>query len=162
MATVTPMKGIAMGGISHDNIPIEHFQEAAAQTFVRGQFVKFDANKRVVNCADASTTVLGLALRSAVGTTDSDIMVVIGEPGILFEVSVCQAAAADQVTALSQLGGQYGLDMDGNGNPRCDISNTTQKFFVVKKFSGKDAIGDTNGRVLCELYQPVYNLRNVA
>lgn len=133
------------------NVRLEHFPEAASQTFILGDVLILQTNADKGNQvkksgADPSSgTVVGIAAEAASGTENTQIGVwVLDEKGE-FIACVQDASTLD----ADQVGDEYGIVADGtNLIWRVDTTETTAKVFRVLKLAPGYAHGDTNGKVI--------------
>jgi hypothetical protein len=139
MATQTLARAQYCGGPAR----IVSLPEAASQSFKQGQFV-YLASGKVTVCADDATTIYGLAMQDASGTTDTAMMVMQARDDTEFLMNAYHATPSSAVTAVTQVGVKYGLEVDSN---RCyvDISQTGADALIINEIM--DAVGDTYGRV---------------
>lgn len=134
---------------------IVSYGEASSQSFLKGQFV-YLASGLVTVCADDATTILGMTLIDATTATTGVIPVVIATDNTRFEGNVYHATAASAITAATNLGVKYGLEVDSN---RCyvDIGQTAADAFTIDKIlvGGGKSVGDTYGRVVFKVIAAV-------
>lgn len=149
MATITQVPAIVVTTTTNQREVTGTYPEAASQSFKAGQFV-YLASGKVTVCADDATTILGMAMQDATGVTDSDILVALAVPENTFEANVYHGTPASAVTAITQVGVNYALQVDSN---KCyvDIEDTSHDAFVVRAISRKDAVGDQYGRVIFQV-----------
>lgn len=141
MATIT-LYGVSVQD-KKDTGKVEHYPEAAGQSFKKGEFVYLVSGK-VTACGSDATLIAGVSLQDASGVADTLIAIEIAEPGTTFEVNVTTT------TSVAIVGGQYGLYVASNKH-QVDLGDTTNKRFVIRALSKKDAVGDTYGRVIVEV-----------
>jgi len=141
--TLVAARVATTSGNTHENI--RNYPEAAGQSFKRGQFV-YLASGKVTACADDAAAILGMALKDASTVTDTDVPVALADANTLYEMCVYHGTPASAITAITQVGVNYALQVDDN---KCyvDIEDTGNDAFVVEGFSPVDAIGDQYGRV---------------
>lgn len=121
------------------------FPEAASQSFKAGEFV-YLASGKVTVCADDAVAILGMAAHDASGTTDANVIVYLAHPDNVFEANVYHGTPASAVTAITQVGVNYALQVDSNKH-YVDIEDTGHDAFVVTGISERDTLGDQYGRV---------------
>ena len=144
----------------HGGPPITRsYPEAASQTFKKGEAVYLDANGRVAEYTatvdDGTQRFLGFAAEDGHNDTTAEThecIVYLGF-GNVFEANVT-ANGSDQVTAITQVGTLYPLYQDTTGSRiAIDISDTGGQgdWARILELSPRDAVADTNGRVLFTL-----------
>jgi len=159
MATITQIPARVIGTISGNSPMVRYYPEAASQSFKAGQFVYLNGGK-VTICADDATTILGMAVRDASGTTDKACPVYIANPDTIFEANVYHSDEASAVTAITQVGTVYALQVDDTtGYNYVDIEDTTNKAYQVIDLSPKDEAGDKYGRVHFQVIDSVAQTR---
>lgn len=153
MATQTQVKAIQVTMLDGSAPVILHAPEAAGQTYKKGQLVYLVAGAVTV-MADDGQVCLGMVTQDATGTTGTDMEIIIATPVTVFEVNVYHSTAASAVTAATQIGENYALQVDSN-KCYCDIEDVTNVLFRVIKLSPKDTVADVYGRVWV-IVQPNY------
>jgi len=145
MSVINQVSARVARTISGNSPEILTFPEAASQSFKAGQFVYLNSGK-VTACTDDATTILGMAVGDASGTTDEDCEVYVANGDTIFEANVYHSTASSAVTAITQVGTCYALQVDSN---KCyvDIEDTSNDAFQVRRLSPKDKVGDRYGRV---------------
>ena len=156
MATISLQKAKVAGTISGNSPEVRYFLEASAQSFKSGQFVYLSSGK-VAACADNTASVLGMAVHDASGEENKKIAVFVANKDTVFEMNVYHATPASAITAITQLGGKYGLEVDDN---KCylNLASTSDVAFQVRDFSPKDSVGDTYGRVHIQVLTDISQL----
>jgi hypothetical protein len=137
-------------------VNIQWVPEAAAQSFKEGEFV-YLASGKATACASDATAIYGLALKDASGVTDALIPVAVADNLNEFEMSVFHGTPASAVTAITQVGSKFALEVVSNEHS-VDISNTTDLAFQVQAISAKDEIGETYGRVIVKVLSDISQL----
>lgn len=126
---------------------IVYIPEAASQSFKKGQFIYLVAGAATVLASDA-TTIYGMALEDASGTTSNYIAVAVANADAMFEMNVTGA-----VTAIASVGTtKYALTVASN-ICSIDISDSSNDAFIIDSIItgvGK-AVGDTYGRVVAHV-----------
>jgi hypothetical protein len=147
--------------------PMPYLKETASQAYVAGDLVYLDSNGTVAICTKTSnklnSSILGIALRAASGTTGMPVYVRPIRPCDLYVMNVFHGTPASSVTAQTQLGLVYGIfnTTTTSGKWCVDIQNTTTEdgstalakvqvvgFPVGTLFGNLQTIGDTNGFVI--------------
>ncbi len=125
------------------------YPEAASQSFKAGQLV-YLASGKVTVCADDATVILGMAMQDASGTTDADVLVAVFGEDTMVLSSIYHGTPGSAVTAITDVGVKYGLQVDSN---KCyvDKEETTSLAFIVQKIYEGDAVGDQYGRVVAKI-----------
>lgn len=132
---------------------IRAFPEAASQSFKAGEFVYLSSGKVTV-CASDTAHILGMAMHDASGTTDADVLVAVADGETEFEMNVYHATPGSAITAITQIGAEYGLVVASNKH-YLDLAETTADAFQIQSLSPKDAVGDTYGRVIVKVLRDV-------
>src|SRR5690349_14020146 len=92
------------------NTRIQYFPEGASQSFKEGHLVVLSSGNLVKAGSDpAANTVVGVAAEAASGVTDRQIGVYVADEQAEFIGRVQDT----QATAITQVGSQYGLVLDG-------------------------------------------------
>lgn len=145
--TIDLQNAKVVGTISGNSPEVGYFPEAAGQSFKSGQFVYLN-NGKVTACADDATVILGLAVHDASGVEDQDVAVHLANEDTIFEMNVYYDGDgdADDAVDITQVGGEYALVVVSN---KChvDISDTSNKAFLIRRISPRDSAGDIYGRV---------------
>lgn len=141
MATVNLQAIQLVGGCAD----IRTYPEAASQTFKKGALVQFSSGKVAVADAD-ETTIVGVALHDASGTTDSDVQVALANEHNIFVANVYHATPASSVTAAGDRHKKYGVEAVGD-NWHVSLADTSNNRVRIIDLDRRDAVGDTNGRV---------------
>jgi len=146
MATISKRR-MEVAKTIHGNSPwTATFPEAASQTFKLGAIVTLNASGHVVECGADPTQILGIACGDAhndsVAAT-STVAVWIADDETLFVGNL----SGTSVTALTDVGMGYGVVKDGN-NWHVDKTDVANRRVIVVELDSRDAVGDTNGRVL--------------
>lgn len=156
MATITQVPARLARTVSGGAGITGVFPEAASQSFKAGEFVYLVSGKVTV-CADDATSILGMAAHDASGTTNTNVIVYLAHPDNVFEANVYHSTPASAVTAITQVGVNYALQVDSNKS-YVDIEDTSHDAFVVIGISEKDAVGDVYGRVHFQVLNTVAQL----
>lgn len=122
---------------------IRWFPEASDQSFLKGNFV-YLVNGKLTECASDAPGIAGIAEADASGTVDTAIPITLAKRGQQFTVH------ANTATAVAQVGAMYGIVLASSIH-YVDISDTTNKRFVVDDIANDDAVGDTYGRLIVEV-----------
>jgi predicted RecA/RadA family phage recombinase len=135
---------------AHGGIPLRwHFPEAASQSYKAGELVYLSGGKVTV-CGNNPQTIMGMACADASGTTDEDAEVIVATPDQIFEASVYHLTAASAITAVSQVGENYGIEVVSN-KVYVAIDETSTIACRVIGLSKKDVVGDQYGRLLFKI-----------
>ncbi len=150
MATAPNQIIIPVATISGNN-PLELvFKEASSQSFKRGEFVYLDTTGRVAEITSTTPAlILGVAAQDATGTAGTDIAVWVANNDTIFEGNLCGASGADKATAQTDVGQRYGIYRDTTNNRSMvdgSVVGANSRLTIIKH-SGKDTVGDTNGRL---------------
>lgn len=146
MATIS----VGSGNIArpYRNTRVQHFPEAASQTFKRGELVILQTtsdkgHQVTISGADPTAGILGIAAADASGTENTLIPVWLFTPDSEFLMHIADGQTLDN----DDLGVGYGIVKDSTNTIwRVDRTETTAKVVVVVKLI--DAHGDVNGRVV--------------
>jgi hypothetical protein len=127
---------------------IRTFPEASTQSFEEGEFV-YLVNGLVTVLADQGTTILGMAMHDASGTTNTDVAVMLANPTQTFRVSCGEgtpAAVADTDVAV-----KYAIRV-ANNRHYVDPSDTDSDSCVIRTFLF-DAVdsGDINPEAIISI-----------
>src|SRR3990167_1698734 len=156
MATINLLPLVCVGTLHGGPPLVATYPEAASQTFTTGEAVYLDGNGRVAEYTaaldDGTQRFLGFAAEDGHNnaTAGGDSTQVYLGFGNIFEANVT-TAGSDQVTAITQVGTLYPMYQDTtNSRVAVDIGDTGGQgdWIRVYQLSEKDAVGDTNGRVL--------------
>lgn len=127
------------------------YKEDASMTFKKKDPVVLEDGSGQVENATEANGFFGLALENASGVENTDILVLVVNPNMIFSVSVSNNGAA-QATALTQVGRRYSYvksSVTGETTKTVlDISDTTNDNWEVIGLDPRDPAGDINGRVL--------------
>lgn len=146
MSVVIKRAAQAVAQLSGGNPVRWHFPEAASQSFKAGEMV-YLASGKVTVCANNAQVILGMACADATGTTDADCEVILATPDQIFEASVYHATAASAITAVAQVGENYGIEVVSN-KVYVAIDETSTIAVRVIGLSPKDKVGDQYGKLL--------------
>ena len=140
------------------NWRFEKYPEAASQSFLAGEFVKLVSGKATV-CADDETTIAGIAMEAASGTTDTDILIAVPSAGARMVSSVYHSTAASAITAVTQPTTRYGLQVESNKH-YIDIEDTSNLAFLARKIvlPAGHKVGDQYGQLEFEILDEVNQL----
>lgn len=160
MATI-PVRPIEVVKTMSGNSPFElAIPEAAGQTFTRGAVVTLDGNGRVIEATDPYPVrrILGIAAQAASNYTSvgaSTDKVQVTKVWIANDDTVFIANLYDsQVTALTDLGGEYGLRKTGS-NWNLDKATThANAAAIVVGIDPRDNIGDIEARLHFIFFAP--------
>jgi len=158
MATITQQRARVAYTISGNSPQVVKVPEAASQSFKAGEFVYLASGKATI-CADDATTIYGMAVADASGTTDADCEVYVANTDTVFEANVYHSNGASAVTAITQRGVEYALQVDSEKS-YVDIEDTTNKAFTVIDLSPRDKVGDQYGRVMFQVIDSVAENRH--
>jgi hypothetical protein len=160
MATVPLQRARVYGTISGNSPQIRYFPEADEQSFKTGQFV-YLASGKVTACASDPAAILGMAAHDASGNEDEDVAVHVINGDTEFEVNVYFDGDGDEddQIEITSIGNAYGMIVSNN-KCYCDISDTTNKVFIVKSISVRDNAGDVYGRAVVDVIPSVSQLHN--
>lgn len=140
----------------HDGGLLKTYPEAASQSFKHGEFVYLVSGKVTV-CASDATSILGMAMRDASGTTDTDIPVLVADQDTIFRGNVYHASAGSAVTAVTTCypdAGPYALYVASNKH-HVDIEDTGHDAILPVALDNRDTVGDTYGRIYFKLLPAV-------
>ena len=154
MATITLKPTVCVGTRSGNSPAMKTYPVAASQTFVKGEAVYLNSDGRVAEFTtaidDATQKCLGIAAQDAPTTTGDPVAVYLADPDNLFESNVRSGASAG-TSAIADVGKAFPLVEDATANQvYVDQGNTGSQGDLanIVALSKKDAIGDTNGRVI--------------
>lgn len=122
-----------------------YFPEAATQSFKKGEMVYLSGGKVTV-CGADPTLIAGFAAEDASGTTDTKKPVWIANADTIFSANIYHPTETSAVTAVSDVGTNYGLVTVSN-KTHVDKSETTNTRVTIVELSSLDNVGDTYGRV---------------
>lgn len=132
------------------------YPEAASQSFKVGDPVKLNSSGQVLLGVDTESGIFGIAWEDASGTTDNEVLILVLNADMIFSVSQSNAGAA-QASAQSQVGLQCSwIKSTVSGETTksvIDTADTTTPAFEIIGLDSRDAVGDTNGRVLVRCIQ---------
>ena len=129
-------------------------REKASSTFVVGDLLAYTAGQVDIAGADPAM-IAGIAMEDKTGTTNELVKVLIPRPGDLFRVMVyVDATAANNPTAITQLGVNYGTAKQAAGKWGVDTGETVAVIFSViglgaDYFPNDEAVGDYYGTLIC-------------
>jgi hypothetical protein len=130
---------------------IRRYKVDAAATFKRGGVLVLDADGELTEGGADPTNIVGIAEAAAADKdADGKIPVAIPLDGAYFVVNI----GGTGVTAQTDLLKGYGIVKEGD-NWHVDKTDTTNKRVVIEDFDRRDAMGDTNGRVVCSFVRSV-------
>lgn len=135
---------------------VKHFPEAASQSFKKGEFV-YLASGKVTVCASDATTILGMAMQDATGTTDTSLPVFVATASTLFVGNVYHGTPGSAITAVTTCfpdAGPYALYVASNKH-HVDIGDTGHDSILPVALDGRDTVGDTYGRIEFKLLPAV-------
>ena len=144
-----------VGTLSGAPAPIMIAQEAAGQSWVRGNFLKLDGSRQLVIATNGeSGSIVGIAKSDASGTVDTWMEFYLAGPDTIFRSNIYQSNddPTSSVTAYTDIGMAYGISLVGtyfhvnkydSGNAICSIL----KFPLGTYPGGIEEIGDTYGHV---------------
>jgi predicted RecA/RadA family phage recombinase len=138
--------------VTEDSGQIMMLPEAATQSFKKYEFVYLSSGK-VTACADDATTVAGIALTDASGTTDRQVTVYVPNHHCVFSMSVYHSTPASAVTAITLRGTACALQVDSNKH-YVDIEDTgtaSKHIFIITDISPEHSVGDQYGRVYVKI-----------
>ena len=138
-------KGTVIEGVPGENYDVVDFPEAASQSFKRGQWVVLSSGKATVVASDA-TELAGLALEDASGVTDAPVQIAVPRASCKFRSSVFHGTPGSAITAITQPGSKFGLEVENN---KCyiGIDDTSNKAFLATRvvLPTGHAVGDQWG-----------------
>lgn len=137
------------------------FKETAAQAWKQGDLLYLDANGTLAICTYTqgantnlhSSKTASQAISAASGVTGQKVYSRTIRKGDIYEMNVYHATIGSAITAQTQLGTMWGLIRVGNkvmvaiGEVVGNATVAGERVKIIG-FSGKDALGDTYGRVL--------------
>ena len=119
---------------------------AAAQTLYIGSLVYLNGGL-VTACASDSKSIFGISNQnSASVAVNTSVEVIPLDELSELEMNVYHSTVTSAITANTQVGENYALLV--STKCYCDIEDTTNVVFSVKRLSKRDAVGDTYGRVI--------------
>ena len=127
---------------------LEHFKEAAGQTFQVGDLLVLQttADKgdqiKLAGADPAAGTVVGIAYEAASEVEDTLLPVSVLDEGAEFKIPVNAALDRDHI------GDEFGVVADPTTRWKLDVSETTAKVFRVVKIAPGYAHGDTGGKYI--------------
>ena len=136
----------------------DSIQEAAGQTFKRGDFLGLTGGLIAISHVDGSGNldqpIAGLADSSATGVTGSPVLFPVLRADTQIEMNVYHATPASAELAKTMLGGVYGIIKVG-GIWSVDLSITAEgassALLKVKIVKFIDKVGDRYGRVVVKI-----------
>lgn len=145
MATITQRAARVARTISGNSPQVIYVPEGSTQSFKAGEFVALSSGKAVV-CDSDATTIFGMAAIDATGTADTMIPVYPANADTIFEANVYHATPASAVTAITQVGSEFGLEVASNKH-YVGIDDTSNKAFHVLNISKRHGckVGDQYG-----------------
>lgn len=144
-------------GVDYD---VYKLPEAPNQSFLRSEFVEISSvSGKITVCADDAVLIAGLALEDASGVTDNEILVAVPKPGCKFISSVFHSTDASAITAITQRGTRFGLQVDSNKH-YIDIEDTSNLAFLATRIvlPAGHSIGDQFGLLEFEILDEVNEL----
>ena len=131
---------------------IRWYPMAVSQSFKRGEFVYLNESGQITVCASDPTVIAGMAMADAadcaggstVTTTNIACPITLAKRGQQFTVH------ANTATANTMCGDQFGLVVASNLH-QVDISDVTNKRFIVDAIAPEDTVTDTYGRLIVEV-----------
>ena len=125
---------------------VEHLPEhTTANSFVAGDIVYLNSGKLALVTSDAA--VFGVAGAPASGTADTSLPVYVITPTQLW------VAEVDTTSAVSQVGGKYGLNIGTAGSMNVDIGDTSTTSVRIERLDSRDVAGTATGRVVVKFDQ---------
>lgn len=124
---------------------IQHWPEAASQTFILGDLLAFstDSYGVVKAGADPTADIVGVAAEAATGTTGNKVAVWLAGPENEFVAHIEDTGTI----AATDIGAAFGVIEDTTNNIwRVDTTETGAPCVIVTQYI--DGVGDTNGRVV--------------
>lgn len=143
MATIAKQ---ALEIITPDKGTFREYTEAAAMASKKGELVTIDAAGDVADLSGtdpAAATIAGIAMADASGTTGAKLLVWLPEPEALLVGNLGVA----QVTAKTDIREVFGI-VEAANKVHVDQSDTTNTRVKIIALDPRDAVGDTNGRVI--------------
>lgn len=143
------MATIAKGPAEPYNPPREakrDYLEAATQTYKKGAVLIVNAAGFVLEGGADPDNILGIAVRdgqNGAAAGDKTAETYLALPHVYFVMNIGGAVA----TAQTQLGSKFGLVKEGD-NWHVDTAEVAAVAVIIVDFDARDAIGDTNGRVI--------------
>ena len=150
-------RALSIAFTTHGGPPLQlWYDEAASQTFLKGEAVYLDGAGNVAEFTTALDNGTQRFLGFAAGDGHNDttaatnrIGVYILDPGTVFEANVTTGAGSDQVTAKTQIGSIYRMNHNTTLSiVQIDIGATGDNIecFRIVGFSTEKDVGETNGR----------------
>lgn len=132
------------GGAAPSILP--SFPEASSQSFLTNSLV-YLSNGSVVGCASSATLIYGIARKAATGSAGSLIPVMPIIPTTLLSMNVYHSTSASAVTAVTDPGKKYSLNLDSSKKfYYVDISATSPASVVVQAIDPATTLGDQYGK----------------
>jgi len=122
------------------------FSEAASQSFKAGAVLVMSSGLVAEGSADP-TSIVGIAAHDAVGTANSDVLVVPALPGVVFR-GVLGGSTNPHTLAQSDVGKVYGIFKAASGAWLVDADDSAVANVRVRIVSLVDAVGTSDGEVL--------------
>lgn len=131
---------------------IFQYPEEASQTFLKKQPVVFDATSGEIEVAVDTTIASGMSLEAASGTTGTLISVMLFTYDQFWSGNVSTAGAA-RVSALTDVGRSFDwlASAVSGQTAKTVFDDAGTSFFDSYALDPRDAVGDTNGRILCRV-----------
>ena len=135
---LTPDKGI-----------VRSLPEAASASFKRMEFVTLSSGKvaALSGTDPAAATILGVVLHDAAVITDNPTLVFVPDPECQFIGNIYHATPSSAVTAVTDVGTNYGL-VEVSDKVHVDKADTTNTKVKITDLDTRDAVGDRYGRVI--------------
>lgn len=128
------------------------YPEDASQSYKKGDPVVLEDGSGQVLLATDTAGFLGIAWQDASGVENTVRLVLVVTPQMVFSVSIAGAAGIAAVTAQANVGVRYSYVKSGVAGSTTktviDSSDTTNDNWEVIGLDPRDALGDTNGRLL--------------
>lgn len=145
MATIDLLPMRVAYTISGGAPQIQWYKEGTSQSFKAGQPV-VKSSQVVTACTSDATSILGIAVADATGTTNADCPVYVANRDTIFEGNVYHSTPASAVTAETVKETKWALYVASNKG-HVDIEDSSHDAIQVLDISPKDALGDIYGRV---------------
>lgn len=114
---------------------VREYALEATQTFPWGAAVKLSSGE-VIACVDDDVSILGFADEPAASViVPGRVRVVLPNDQTEFRMKCSSTPAAANVYPT---GGPYGLDVDANGDPILDLTDTTNDAFIITEIFEED------------------------
>jgi len=134
---------------------IRWFPMAASQTFKRGQFVYLDDSGLLTVCGSDPGGIAGMAecdaTAASAGAATSGVAcpITLAKRGQQFTLNVSNGAST-LTTSNVQVGHQAEMYVASN-ICYCDYGNQSNLRLVIDDIAPDNAVGDTSGRLICEV-----------